>query len=570
MTTTNPTSTDATLAALAEEYWQQFLRDEPVFATAIGDRRFDDRLPERSPEALADRRRRLRDLRGRVARIDPGALSPADSVTLVELASAIERDEGVLGLDLDAWTVDPLEGPPVEALNLESIQPVRTPDEARALVRRWTALGPWLDEHAANLRRGLADGRVAVRTPVEKTIDILDGVLATPVADSPLLAPARERHDDWPASDAEQFGRELESAVAGVVLPAFGRLRAFLADDILPRARPDDEPGIGGLRNGDSAYAELIRYHTSLEVAAGELHGTGLAEVERIDHEIEALGARVLATADRHEAVARLRDDPALHFRTRDEVREKAEDALAIARAAIPDWFGRLPNADCVVVPMQAHEEAHSTIAYYREPAVDGSRPGQYYINTFAPETRPRYEAEALAFHESIPGHHLQIAIAQELTGLPAFRRFGGPTAYVEGWGLYTERLADEMGLYSGEIDRMGILSFDAWRACRLVVDTGMHAFGWSRQRAIDFMVEHTALAPNNIANEVDRYIVWPGQALAYKTGQIEMLRLRSRATDALGGRFDVRAFHDTLLGSGAVTLPTLAAQVDRWLAPLR
>jgi uncharacterized protein (DUF885 family) len=215
--------------------------------------------------------------------------------------------------------------------------------------------------------------------------------------------------------------------------------------------------------------------------------------------------------------------------------------------------------ADCTVVRMSEHEEKHSTIAYYRQPAVDGSRPGQYYVNTYAPETRPRYEAEALAYHESIPGHHLQIAIAQELTDLPEFRKHLGPTAFFEGWGLYTERLSDEMGLYSGDLDRIGILSFDGWRACRLVVDTGIHALGWTRRQAIDFMTAHTALAPNNIANEIDRYIVWPGQALAYKIGQLEILRLRAESRAAAGARFDIRAFHDAVLGQGAVGLETLA-----------
>jgi uncharacterized protein (DUF885 family) len=215
---------------------------------------------------------------------------------------------------------------------------------------------------------------------------------------------------------------------------------------------------------------------------------------------------------------------------------------------------------------MAAHEEKHSTIAYYREPAADGSRPGQYYINTHAPETRPRYEAETLAFHESVPGHHLQLAIMQELTELPAFRRFNGCTAYVEGWGLYTERLSEEMGLLSGDLDRFGVLSFDAWRASRLVVDTGMHALGWSRQRAIDFMTEHTALGTNNIANEVDRYISYSGQALAYKLGQLELLRLRADARDRQGDRFDIRRFHDVVLGEGALPLPVLRQVVEREL----
>jgi len=211
---------------------------------------------------------------------------------------------------------------------------------------------------------------------------------------------------------------------------------------------------------------------------------------------------------------------------------------------------------------MQPHEEQHSTIAYYREPPLDGSRPGRYYINTYAPETRPRYEAEALAFHESVPGHHLQVAIGQELEHLPAFRRHGDFTAFVEGWGLYSERLANEMGLYSGDLDRIGMLSYDAWRASRLVVDTGMHALAWSRGEAIEFMTAHTALAPNNIANEVDRYIGWPGQALAYKIGQLEIRRLRAEAEAALGASFDIRRFHDAVLSHGALPLSVLRHSV--------
>ena len=293
-----------------------------------------------------------------------------------------------------------------------------------------------------------------------------------------------------------------------------------------------DRPGLCHLPGGEATYRSLARAHTSLDATPDELHRTGLAEIDRIDVELTDLVGRTIGTRTLPDALAALRGDPALHFGTRDEVFAKAVSALERATEAIPGWFGRLPQAPCEVVRMGAHEEEHSTIAYYRHPAEDGSRPGQYYVNTAHPETRPRYEAEVLAYHESIPGHHLQIAIAQELADLPAFRRHLGPTAFFEGWGLYTERLADEMGLYSGDLDRIGVLSFDAWRASRLVVDTGMHAMGWTRQQAIDFMLEHTALAPNNIANEVDRYIVIPGQALAYKTGQLEILRLRAEARE--------------------------------------
>jgi uncharacterized protein (DUF885 family) len=216
---------------------------------------------------------------------------------------------------------------------------------------------------------------------------------------------------------------------------------------------------------------------------------------------------------------------------------------------------------------MNAHEEKHSTIAYYRQPAADSSRPGEYHINTYAPETRPRYEAEALAYHESIPGHHLQIAIAQELEGVPDFRRYGGVTAFIEGWGLYAERLADEMGLYTSDLDRMGVLSYDAWRACRLVVDTGMHAKNWTRAQAIAFTLENSALAENNVVNEIDRYITWPAQALAYKVGQLEILRLRQDAKSQLGHRFDIREFHDALLSNGAVPLEVLRQIIERYVS---
>jgi uncharacterized protein (DUF885 family) len=336
---------------------------------------------------------------------------------------------------------------------------------------------------------------------------------------------------------------------------------------VLPHARPQERPGIAHLPGGLECYHRLIRVHTSLDLTPDELHATGLREVERIDGELAALGARVLGAAGLPAILARLRTDPALYFQTRDEVEATAAAALAKAKQAIAGWFGILPRAGCEVARMGEHEEQHSTIAYYRQPAADGSRPGRYYVNTSAPHTRPRYEAEALAYHEAIPGHHLQIAIAQELTGVPEFRKHTGATAFVEGWALYAERLADEMGLYSGDLDRIGVLSYDAWRACRLVVDTGMHAKGWTRRQAIDFMLAHTALAENNVVNEVDRYITWPGQALAYKTGQLELLRLRADAQRRLGARFDVKAFHDAVLGNGAVALGPLREAVEAHVA---
>ncbi len=552
------TLTTTALAELADEYWQAFLEFSPIAATSIGVRHFDDRLDDPSPEASDAQRRRLAAFGERAKAIDPGALEGADAVTRSALIDQITSDVAALETGLEEWAVDPIEGPQVEALDLEAIQSVSTPNDARAMVSRWRALGPWFDQHAANLRRGLAAGRVAVRTPVERAVEQIDGILARPDAELPLLNPLEAEHPDWSDADRDAFEEGLRSAVRDIVRPALARYGAVISEEILPAARPDDRPGILHVDGGREAYPRLIRLHTSLDLSPDDIHRIGLDEVARIDRELAALGGRVFGTTDTDAIRSRLRSDAALHFTTRDEVFTTAEQALARARTAIPDWFGLLPQADCDVVRMGEHEEKHSTLAYYRQPAVDGSRPGQYYINTHAPETRPRYEAEALAYHESIPGHHLQIAIGQELTDLPEFRKHLGPTAFFEGWGLYTERLSDEMGLYSGDLDRFGILSFDGWRACRLVLDTGIHALGWTRQQAIDYMTAHTALEPNNIANEVDRYMVWPGQALAYKIGQLEILRLRAEARAAAGSRFDIRAFHDAVLGQGAVGLETL------------
>lgn len=560
-------SSPAPLAALADEYWQQTLASNPLFATALGDRRFDHLLDDRSPEAVSRIRAALERLRSDTDRIPAESLDAADRVTRSALGESITADLAFIDAGLAQWDVDPLEGPQVTFNNLPAFQTTRTPDEAAALVERYHAIGNWIETAIANLRRSRADGRVAVRDPVERVLDELDELLAADPDTWSMASPGRASHPDWAAGAQEQFRDKLASTIRDRVRPAFAAYRQVLRDEILPIARPSPQPGLMHIPGGVEAYRRLIRHHTSLDLDADAIHATGLREIARIDAEFLELGGRALGTHDLTATLERLREDPSLFFSTRDEVQAKATEALARAREAIPDWFGVLPAAPCEVVRMEAHEEKHSTLAYYRQPAADGSRPGQYFINTYQPETRARYEAEALAYHEAIPGHHLQLAIGQERTDLPAFRRHLGPTAYVEGWGLYTERLSDEMGLYSGDLDRFGILSFDAWRACRLVVDTGMHALGWTRDEAIAFMSAHTALAANNIANEVDRYIVWPGQALGYKTGQLEILRLRVHARERLGRAFRIRDFHDVVLGAGAVPLPTLRELVDSFAA---
>ena len=541
------------LDRLADAYWEAFLRRHPTFATALGDRRFDDRLEDYSSEANRAWRALLDGFELELADVgDEG-----NSTTRAALADALRVDRAVLDADVAAFNVDPMNGPQVELLNIPAFQPIRSPAEGDALLERWRAMPAYLDQAVADLRRGSAEGRTAVAMLCTKVIQQLDELLDKPDADWPLADPARE---------APEIRDRLLEVIGQEIRPAFERYRAVIVDEIAPNARPDERPGLGHIPGGAEAYRLLTRAHTSLDIVVEDVHAIGLDEIRRIDAEFVELGARLLGASGLAETLRALREDPALYFTTREEIEATARAALERANAAIGEWFGRLPKAPCEVVVMPAHEEKHSTIAYYREPAADGSRPGQYYLNTYAPETRPRYEAETLAFHESVPGHHLQLAIMQEVTELPAFRRFNGSTAYIEVWGLYAERLSDEMGLLSTEIDRFGVLSFDAWRASRLVVDTGMHALGWTRQQAIDFMVEHTALGENNIANEVDRYISYAGQALAYKLGQLEILRLRSEARERQGDRFDIKHFHDAVLEQGALPLPVLRAVVERTL----
>lgn len=546
------------LADLAREYWEERMSNDPLFATALGDRRFDARLPDLSPEGRAKRDSQYEAIVRKCEAVPEAAMGTKDRLT----RTALLVDAGSLlayySCGLEDWVVDPLQGFQIELMNLESYQSVRTYSEGKAMVERWRAIGLYVDQQVANLRTGASEKKVAVRAVVEKVIDEVEGLLKKADSDWPLLKPLAVEHREWSENELKAFREGLKDAVAQSARPGFTRFLEFLRTGILPVARTQEKTGIMHIPGGAEAYAKLIRVHTSLDIPPKELHETGLKEVARINKEMEELGGSVFGTTDRKEILRRLRTDPSLYFSSRDEVEAKAEAALAKANAAISKWFGRLPRTPCEVVRMEEHEEKHSTIAYYRPPAADGSRPGRYYINTSAPETRPRYEAEALAYHESVPGHHLQIAIAQELEGIPEFRKNSGVTAFIEGWGLYSERLADEMRLYTSDLDRIGILSYDSWRACRLAVDTGMHAMGWTREQAIRFMVENSALAENNIVNEVDRYITWPGQALAYKTGQLEIMRLRREAEARLGRGFDIRRFHDVLLGEGAIPLPAL------------
>jgi uncharacterized protein (DUF885 family) len=558
------------LRELLRDDWEWRMRRSPTWATTLGDHRYDDRLGDNSYQAIEAERAQRRALLERARGIDPAALGPGEAITLALYTQDLEAAIAGEVCEFPLWTIS-ARGNPVTSLNyLPEMHPLETAADGDNLIARYRQAPSTVDNEIANLRRGLAAGMAANAESVRRTIELAAGQLARPLDEWALVEPAGRALAGWSEAEKQDFARRLRTAVEEGIAPAYRRYHDFLVSEVLPAARPPERAGLLGLPQGQACYRARIASYVGLPRTAEELHALGVAEIERINAEMRVLGSRLFGEGELPAILERLRTDPALYYDDEEQIMADARRAVDAARAAMPDWFGTLPKAEVVVVPVPDYEAPYTTIAYYRQPHYDGSKPGEYFVNTYQPKTRPRFEIEVLSFHEAIPGHHLQIAISQELGDLPLLRKLDGNTAFVEGWGLYTERLADEMGLYSGDLDRMGMLSYDAWRAARLVVDTGVHALGWTRERAEQFMREHTALTENNISNEVDRYLSWPAQALAYKVGQLEILRLRDEARAALGDRFDIRAFHDVVLKNGAVTLPVLAEQVQAWMIAQR
>lgn len=556
------------LRSIVDDHWALLLASSPEFATTLGEHRFDGAVDDHSPAARASWRAARDLLLARLDAVDPSTLDSADQVTrqMLRFDLAADQDEDVC--HFETWTVSPRSNPVGWVNGLHQDFPELSPAAGADLLRRYRAAGARIDQDLANLRRGLAQGRVANAESVRRTLALVDAELARPTAELEALAPTRiGTPEGWSSEAFATWQADLGEAFEQGIRPGWVRTAALLRDELLPAARTGDAVGMGALPDGPACYAARVRRYTTLDRSPDQVHQAGLDAIAAVHAEFSDLGEGLFGTRDVSAIFARLRTDPTLRFETEAQVEAAAISALADAKVAMQQSFGRLPQADCGVERMPAFEAPYSTIAYYRPALADGSRPGAYVVNTYAPETRPRHEARALAVHEAIPGHHLQIAIAQELPETPAFRKHLGATAFVEGWALYSERLADEQGLYRDDLDRMGMLAYDAWRSSRLVVDTGIHHLGWTRAQAIAYMTQNTPLAPNNIDNEVDRYISWPGQAVAYKTGQSELLALRAEAEAALGERFDPKGFHDAVLGGGAVTLPVLRARVEAWVA---
>lgn len=553
--------------ALADAVHDDAMARSPLEASLLGDHRFDAALPDLSPDGRDRARRSLAGLGQRLDRVDVASLPTSDRLT-VEVASHVV---GQARHELDDRYVWTAAGPMTSGAGIGSAATallaalpklvLREPAHADDYLRRCRRVPDLLAQAEAQLRAGVDHGCVPAARLVDATVSQLGRYLAGDVGADPLLL---EPPAGW--TGADRWRTALGGTIAVGVRPALARHARVLRDEIRPAARGDDAVGLCALPGGERLYREAVAVHTTTDDTAERLHDLGRDLLAALDDEYRTVGARALGVTDPAEVRARLRDDPGLRFESSAAIRAAAEGALRRAERALTEWFGDLTGIPCEVRPIPALEAPESTIAYYQPPALDGGRPGIYYVNTSQPHLRPRFEAEALAFHESVPGHHTQFATAME-RDLPTLRRVVYLTAHAEGWGLYAERLADEMGLYSDEIARLGMLSFDAWRACRLVVDTGMHAFGWSRRRAIDFMLAHSPQSPRNIVTEVDRYIGWPGQALAYMAGRQTIVALRARAQATLDDRFDVAAFHRVLLEHGAVPLRSLERLVADWVA---
>ncbi|WP_433724925.1 DUF885 domain-containing protein [Nocardia sp. CA-129566] len=545
------------LTNLADRYWDSVLAAAPSTATLLGDHRFDDRIEDLSPEAQQQLLATLGELRDQVVGLDADALSGDDRVT-----RSLLRTELDTAIDNLAWrptelASDQMDGVHAGMLMMATQTKAPQPENALALVQRHRQFGALFDQAVQQFRNGLAAGRAPARITIERALNQLDGYLGSDLATDPFTTFAGPSDWDWEAA----WRAELTEVARDVIRPAFQRYRDVLADELRPAARPDDKCGLCWLgADGEDIYRRQLRRHTTLpDLGAQEIHELGISELAALREEYAAVGTRLFATADTTEIFTRLRQDPELRYGSGEEIMADARRALGAAVAEMGNWFGRLPKETCDIVAVPDFLAADAPAAYYFPPAADGSRPGTYFVNQHEPTGRSRYETAAVAYHEAIPGHHLQLTIANELDHLPRFQRQSfANTAFVEGWALYTERLADEMGLYADDLDRVGMLAADSWRSCRLVVDTGIHAKGWSRQQAIDFMVANAPVGLAEIEVEVDRYIAIPGQAVAYKVGQLEIRAQRRRAAERLGAAFDIKAFHDVVLGAGSVSLPVL------------
>ena len=558
----------AALHALFDEAWEFRLREDPLFATQTGDHRYDALLPSARPEDIARRAAFHRDALTRARAIGSEGLGDADRVSLAmferQLSDWIADDHfGQSRIPLNADS-----GFHTDFADLPSSMRFESAKDYESYVARLAAFPRWVSEQIARMREGLRAGFTVPRAALQGVDDGMRALVVSEPEKSPFYAPFRRFPPSIPDAERARLDALGRRAILDGAVRGYAELAAFVRDEYLPGAR--ETVGASALPRGREYYEHLVRAFTTLDVTPEQVHETGLREVARIRAEMDAAMRRSGFTGDFAAFLQFLRTDPRFYAKTPEELLERASRIAKRMDGKLPSLFGRLPRQPYGVEPVPAHLAPKYTGGRYVEAPIGGGRAGTYWVNTYALPMRPFYTLEALTLHEAVPGHHLQISLQQELTGLPAFRRYASIGAFVEGWALYAERLGLEAGFYEDPYSDFGRLTYEMWRACRLVVDTGLHAKGWTRQQAIDYLAANTALSLHEVTTETDRYISWPGQALCYKMGELRIRELRRHAEEALGDRFDRREFHDAVLAQGAVPLSVLEEQVNAWIESRR
>jgi uncharacterized protein (DUF885 family) len=543
--------------------WNRDLADNPLNATYYGDNRFNDRLPDLSAAGIARVEQLDRDTLAKLRAIDRSSLSADDQLSYDLFAWTYEARVASQPFKHYVYDIKPREGPQAlsELTELLSFQTVK---DYENWIARLNGIGRYIGDFQAILQLAIREKRTQPRVVMERVLPQLkDQLVATP-QESPFFAPFKRFPESVATNDQERLSRAGATAIEQVVIPAYRQFEQFFREKYLPATR--QTVGIWDTPQGLEYYRDRARFHTTTQLTPDEIHNIGLSEVARIRGEMQKVMQQVEWKGTLQEFFVHLRTDPKFYYQSQQELFESYAATSKRIDPLLVSLFGKLPRTPYGVRAIPMTSAPNTTTAYYQGPALDGTRPGYYYVNLYRPDVRPKYEIEVLTIHEAVPGHHLQIALAQEQADLPQFRRNAGFTAYVEGWALYSERLGEEMGVYADPYSKFGFLTYDMWRAVRLVVDTGIHAKKWTRQQAIDYFKDNAAKTEADIVNEIDRYISWPGQALAYKIGQLEILKLRADAEKALGAKFDIRAFHDELLASGAVPLAVLTRQMRAWI----
>ena len=552
------------LNAVFADYWEDTLKHSPEFASTIGDKRYNDQISDYSVKAVNDGLEREENFLMRLAAIDPAGLTDQEKISRELLLRHFAEDAEAA--DFKEWEmpVNQMGGVHTTYPQLVAQLSFTTVKDYDDWIARLHAIPKAFDQVAANMSIGMDDHRVPPKYLLAKALEQVKSLASQKPEDSPLALPLKSFPATIKTAEQERIKAEMLDAITKEVLPAYLRFARFLEVSYIPAGRA--EPGISSLPDGAKYYQFLIRRTTTTDLTAEQIHQIGLDEVKRDEAEMLVIASK-LGFADMKSFRASLKTNPKLHPASREALLDAYRGYLTPMQAKLPQLFGRLPKAPFEVAAVPDFLEKTSAPAYYEAGTPDGSRPGRLRIDTFNAADRNLYAVEAIAYHEGIPGHHLQISIAQELDDVPTFRKFGSYTAYSEGWGLYSERLGKDVGFYQDPYSDYGRLEADIWRAIRLVVDTGVHSQHWTREQMVQYFIDHSAIDETSIQAEVDRYIAWPSQALAYKIGQLKILELRDRAKAALGDKFDLRAFHDQVLDAGALPLDVLSDRMDGWIA---